>query len=326
MTEGLTIREREAARAQALDTMRKRLEERRPDAAQYTTSGGRDGEIIAATLTYAKAAVPIMAVLAALASAVRTIQVVSTIYYAAGSSPIGVGIAALAFTLAAEGALFVLALAQAGEHMRRRSERRERHVVSLATVWRAFLVRIGRKAPLRHDELPESSGGIAIVIALALIFTLSTNLYLGLKPLIDQLGATSLQNFIGSLWTAPAALQMTFVVDLSAALFAPLVAFAAGHLTARFAAEIAERGQSARTAYESDLHHWREAYANPLATDEGRELLNEYLDLKLSSKAARSKKREPLPFGHTAHAADESGYMSMNGRVNGHGGEPTAQN
>lgn len=315
----LTIREKEQAREQAVKAMRARLEERRPDALQYTTES-RDAQIISATLIYAKAAVPLIAILAAIASSVRTVQVVSTIYTDAGSHAIGVGVAALAFTFAAEGALFVLALAQAGEQLRRRSEKKERHVVSLANLWRSFLVRIGSRPALRHDELPEESGGIGIVIALALIFTLSTNLYLGLKPLIDQLGASSLQNFIGSLWTAPAGLQMTFIVDLTAALFAPLVAFSAGHLTARFASEIAERTQSARLAYDRDMEAWRTMFADPLSTDEGRELFEEYVALKQASKQARkgAAKPESVPFGiiHPVPGVNGSTKPMPNG--NGH--------
>jgi hypothetical protein len=318
----LTIREKEQAREQAGKAMRARLEERRPDALQYTTES-RDSRVIAATLTYSKAAVPLIAILAALASSVRTVQVVSTIYASAGSHPVGVLVASLAFTLAAEGALFVLALAQAGEQMRRRAEKHERHVVSLANIWRAVLVRVGIRPALRHDELPEETGGIGIVIALALVFTLSTNLYLGLKPLIDQLGASSLQNFVGSLWTAPAGLQMTAIVDLTAALFAPLVAFAAGHLTARFASEIAERSQATRMAYERDMEKWRTMFADPLSTDEGRELLEEYQNLKLASKRARNKpKEEPAtgndPFGSTVPILVVNGNTKPMQNGNGH--------
>lgn len=326
----LTAREKEQVRAEVLKTIRARLEDRRPEAATYTTES-RDSRVIAATLIYAKAAIPAIAILAALASAVRTVQVVSSIYADAGSHAIGVAIAAIAFTLAAEGALFVLALAQAGETTRRRAEKTSRHVLSLASVWRSVLVRIGMRPALRYDELPEGTGGIDVVIALALVFTLSTNLYLGMKPLIDQLGASSLQNFMASLWEAPAALQMTFIVDLTAALFAPLVAFTAGHLTARFASEIAERSQASRMAYERDMTLWREQFSDPLVTDEGRELLDEYLSIKVASKAARAKVKggatpETLPFGITVPVPGAPEFISMNGHANGHGGAKTGQN
>lgn len=292
----LTIKEREKVRRNTVDAMRRRLEERKPELAQYVANEGRDSHVIAATLSYAKAAVPVIAILAAIASAVRTVQVVSSIYSDAGSHPIGIALAALAFTLAAEGALFVLALAQAGENMRRRAARRARHVRSLAGVIYAVAVRIGIKPPLRYDQLPEESGGIGVVIALALAFTLSTNLYMGMKPMISQMGENNLQSFVAGLIEAPAATQMTFFVDLVAALFAPLVAYAAGHLTARYAGEIAERTQVARMAFERDLAAWRESMADPLATEEGRELLNEYLGHEQALKTAKAAARKQPDF------------------------------
>ncbi|GIL12531.1 MAG: hypothetical protein BroJett038_12510 [Chloroflexota bacterium] len=295
----LTIKEREKVRRNAVDAMRRRFEERKPELAQYMSSEGRDSQVIATTLSYAKAAVPVIAILAAIASAVRTVQVVSTIYSDAGSHPLGIALAALAFTLAAEGALFVLALAQAGENMRRRAARKPRHVRSLAGIVYAIAVRIGIKPPLRHDQLPEESGGIGVVIALALAFTLSTNLYMGMKPMLSQMGESNLQSFVAGLVEAPAATQMTFFVDLVASLFAPLVAYAAGHLTARYAGEIAERTQDARAAFERDLSAWRESMANPLSSEEGRELLNEYIGheqaLKTAKAAARQKQPDFLP-------------------------------
>lgn len=287
----LTAREKETARSQAEKSMRERLQERKPDSKAYNTDQGRAAQLISGTLLWSKAAVPLIALLAAVASSVRTVQVVSTIYSDAGSHPVGVLLAAVAFTLAAEGALFTLALARAGEELKRRSEGRPRHVGSLAGLWRAVKVRIGTERALRHDEMPESSGQIGVVLVLALLFTLSTNLYLGMKPLIDQIGATSLQNFVSSLWTASANVQMTAFVDFAAALFAPLVAFAAGHLTAHFAAEVAQQSQEGRKAYERDLKQWREAMANPLTTAEGRELLTEFESLKLESKRARAAAR-----------------------------------
>lgn len=287
----LTINEREKVRQQTETAMRERLEARRPDAAAYESGESRAERMISQTLTWSKAAVPIIALLAALASSVRTVQVVSGIYTDAGSHAIGVAIAAAAFTLSAEGALFVLALAQAGENMKRRREQRPRHVASLARAWEGVQVRIGIREPRRYDELPEHGGRLGLVIGLALVFTLSTNLYLGLAPLVDEMGSSSLQAFIASLVDAPARLQMVFIVDLSAALFAPLVAFAAGHLTAGFAADIAATSEAGRRAYDRDLAAWRTAMADPLATDEGAELLTEYTDLKQQRKAAQAAAR-----------------------------------
>lgn len=309
----LTIAEREQVRRAAEETMRKRLDARKPDGAQYATGADdRAGRFIASTLTYAKAAVPVIAVLAAIASAIRTMQVTATIYAAAGSHPVGVAIAALAFTAAAEGALFTLALAAEGENMRRRAEKRTRHVTSFKTLAHALLVRLGMREPARYDELPDGGGGLGYVMLIAFLFTLSTNLYLGLKPLIGQLGAASLQDFLGSVWTAAADLQMTFIVDTAAALFAPLMALNAGHLTARFAAEIAQQSQAGRTAYERDLASWRDAYADPLATSEGNELLQEAIALRQQSKAARIKPApvemalSPIPLEHSPNGNGHS--------------------
>ena len=314
----LTPREREQARLAAARQARRLLEERRPNLALYQASEPREARIIGGVLVYSKAAIPAIAALAALASSVRTVQVVSAIYTAAGSHPVGVALAAGAFTLSIEGSLFVLALAQEGEAMRRRAERARRHVSSLRGLWYGLLVRIGLRPALRWDEMPESSGRIGTVIGLALAAALATNLYLGMQPIIAQTGASSIQAFIAGLWHAPAELQMTFVVDLVLALFAPLVAFAAGHLTARYAAEIAERSRAGRLAYERDLEAWRAAYANPLQTDEGAALLAEQLEYKRASKANR------VPFGSTAvtQGGDESGRTSA--RANGHGGENIA--
>ena len=318
----LTPRETAQARQAAEKAARRQLDDRRPQLAQYQASEGRDTKIIGGVLLYSKAAVPAIAVLAALASSVRTVQVVSTIYTEAGSHPVGVLVAAVAFTLAIEGTLFVLALAQEGEAMRRRAERTPRHVGSLRGLGYAVLVRIGLRPALRWDEMPESSGRVGIVVALALAAALSTNLFLGMQAITHEIGADSLQTFLAGLWSAPAALQMTFAVDLVLALFAPLVAYAAGHLTARYAAEIAQRGQAGRLAYERDLAAWREAYANPLATEEGEALLTEHLEYKRRLKAGRAH----VPFGNTAHelAAHES--MLTTAHVNGHGGAGITEN
>lgn len=288
----LTIREREQARQLTIKAMRERLQDRRPDSAQYATETGRASRFIASTLMWAKAAVPVMALLAALASAVRTLQTASEIYTASGSHWIGVAIAAVAFTLATEGALFSLALAQEGEAMKRRAEKRPRRVTSLKTLWHMIAVRLGLREPLRHDQLHERDG-MGAVLWIAFAFAISANAYMGLRPLLQQTGAASLQDFIVSLVNAPGHLQMTFIVDMAAVLFPPLMALQAGHLTARFAAEIAEQSQSGRLAYESDMERWRTAYADPLGTSEGVELLDEYLNNKLMVKRARSASRRP---------------------------------
>jgi hypothetical protein len=306
-TSTVTASEREAARRAAEKAMRTRLEARKPDAAAYATDATRAARLIGATLLWAKAAVPIIALLAAVASAVRTVQTASEIYAAAGSHPLGVLLAALAFTLATEGALFTLALAQEGEHMKRRAAGAGRHVPSLAGLWRAVLVRVGARPPLRYDELPERDG-IGVVMLIALVFAVSANAYMGLRPLVEQIGAASLQAFLASIVTASAELQLTFIVDFAAVLFPPLMALKAGHLTARFAAEIAAASSAGQNALDRDLAAWRAAVADPLATGEGRELYQELLAEKAAAKAGKTAK------GRGRKAAD---VVARNGHSEG---------
>lgn len=290
----LSVREKENARQQAIRSMRARLEATRPDVRQYVLEQDRASAVIAAVLVWARAFVPVIALLAALASAVRTVQAVTEIYTAAGSAPIGVLIAAVGFTVSCEFALFVLALAQEGRRMRYRAEKRARSVASLRGLWRGVLVRVGVRDPLRHDELPERDGGLATVTWIAFTFAVASNVYLGLRPLTAQIGDVSLQAFLASILNAPAATQLTFIVDIAAVLFPPLMARQAGHLTAQFAAEVASARAATRAAYEADLEAWRRAYADPLATDEGKEVLAEIEREKLAAKTARQAAR-PTP-------------------------------
>lgn len=282
----LTTNEKEQAKQQAIRSLRKRLELTKPDHAQYQTGESSAVKFIASTLIWAKAFVPVIALLAAIASAVRTVQTASEIYTAAGSHWLGVLLAAIAFTVAAEGALFTLALAQEGQRMKLRTEKRERRVASLKNAWHGILVRVGVREPLRHDELPESDG-LSIVMWIAFAFAVASNAYLGLRPLVSQIGSVSLQGFMTSILTADAQLQMTFIVDLAAVLFPPLMALNAGHLTARFAAELAESSQAIKTAYQRDLERWNASYADPLATDAGRELIETLYQDKLAAKQSR---------------------------------------
>lgn len=293
----LTLREREAARRQAVQAVRARLETTKPNERQYGDHGDRAATVISNILSWSKAFVPVIALLAALASAVRTVQTAAEIYSASGSAPVGVLIAAISFTLSAEGALFVLALAQEGQRLKWRAERRPRAVGSLRSVWRGLLVRIGVKEALRHDELPERDNGLSIVMWIAFVFAVASNAYLGLRPLLAAVGSVTLQDFIRDLVNAPAATQMTFIVDLAAVLFPPFMARQAGHLTARFAAEVAAARAAVRAAYEADLAAWRQAYSDPLATPEGQELLTEIEREKIAAKQARQAARPtpPLP-------------------------------
>lgn len=322
----LTLREKEAIRDQSVKALRARLQERQPRLDQYQVNQGKAAHFISGTLIWSKAAVPIIALLAALASSVRTVQTASEIYSESGSHPLGVILAAIAFTVATEGALFALALAQEGEAMKARAEKRPRHVISLKTVWNWLLIRLGQAQPPRWDQTPHSTG-IGPVLWIAFAFAVAANAYMGLKPLIAD-NQQSLQEFVAGLANAEASNQLKFLVDLAGVLFPPFMALQAGHLTARFAAEISEQGRAGLVAYEKDLESWRGAYANPLETEEGQELYRELLAQKETVKAAReaSKAREAVPFGSSVptQAGPDVGPMIVS--VNGSGGAKTAAN
>src|SRR5690349_10443329 len=83
--------------------------------------------IIHGTLVWSKAFVPAIALFAAVASSIRTVQAITEIYTASGTSPAFVAVAAVAFTLSVEAALFVLALAQENQRLKWRSARKKRH-------------------------------------------------------------------------------------------------------------------------------------------------------------------------------------------------------
>lgn len=195
--------------------------------------------IIHQTMLWSKAFVPVIALLAAIASSIRTIQTTAQIYRESGSPEFAVVIAALAFTLSVEGALFLLALAQENQNIKWRMAHKKRHVTTIRTIAYAIGVRLGLREPLSYDQMPESDGGLSSLILIAFLFAIASNFYLGLKPLTEQIGSASLQSFIGKILNADAGLQLTFIVDLAGVLFPPFMALKAGHLTARFAAEVA---------------------------------------------------------------------------------------
>ncbi|MEQ8677244.1 MAG: hypothetical protein RLP44_09560 [Aggregatilineales bacterium] len=282
----LTPREEARIREQTINSVRSTLELKKPKREHYIFSQNKSSQLITNVLAWSKISVPIIAVLAAMASSVRTLQTASEIYSASGSHSIGVAIAAITFTLSTEGAIFVLALAQEGEKLKQRREKQPRHVMSLLSLWRGVKVRIGLEEPLRHDELTESSS-LSFVMFIALFFAMSANAYIGLRPLLSEVGAVSIQDFLSGLWSAPAELQITFVVDFAAVLFPPLMALTAGHLTARFAVEIASESQREITEYESALQQWREWYTAPLETEEGQMLFEQYREYKLDGKRER---------------------------------------
>lgn len=141
----LTGNEEARIREQVIKSVQSSLDLQKPRKEQFTTDLSREAHIITKVLIWSKIAVPAIALLAALASSVRTLQTASEIYAASGSHPLGVGIAAVAFTLSGEGALFVLALAREGERLQLSREKKVRHVTSLRSTWRAITVRIGMR-------------------------------------------------------------------------------------------------------------------------------------------------------------------------------------
>lgn len=286
----LPVNEQQKVQEQAEKLVRSSLLRKQPQPQTYLMGESRAVRITRSTLMWSRFSLLIIAIFAATASSIRTIQAVSEIYTAAGSHPIGVALAAIAFTVAVEGALFVLALAQEGDHLKQRAKGTPRRVMSLKSVWQAIQVRIGLRDPLGHDEL-DDGGGFGLLVFIAAAFAVVANMYLGFRPLLSQIGDVSLQTFFATLWSAPAHLQLTFLLDGAGTLFPPLMALAAGHLTARFAAEIAQESQGTKLAFERDMEVWREAYANPLETDEGQLLLERLTQERIQAKAARKTRQ-----------------------------------
>jgi hypothetical protein len=287
----LTLTELQRVDEKASVAIRAALTRVKPDLTLYLYDRSRATHLIGKTLQWAKVFVLVIAIFAGLASSIRTVQATSEIYAAAGSHPIGVVLAALAFTISVEGALFLTALAQEGEHLKRRTANLPRHVVSLRSLGYGILVRIGIREPLRYDQLPEG-GGMGLVMAIAFAFAVAANAYMGFRPLLLEIGSVSLQQFFATLWSSPAHLQLTFILDLAGIVFPPVMALSAGHLTARFAAETAEESQSAKRAFEQDMAVWRQAYANPLETEEGMRLRDQLVAETIQAKAARKAKRQ----------------------------------
>jgi hypothetical protein len=153
-----------------------------------------------------------------------------------------------------------------------------------------------------------------------------------LRPLVETIGATNLQSFVFGLVEAPAQHQLAFLVDFAAVLFPPLMALKAGHLTARFAAERAEQAQGMKAQFELDLNEWRQAWNDPLLTEEGQELLKEYIDQKLVAKQAREATRRSQtekansPFGKAVHIEDVDASIHPMLPVNEHGIDGNIQN
>jgi hypothetical protein len=194
--------------------------------------------IIHQTMLWSKAFVPVIALLAAVASSIRTVQTTAEIYARSGSDPRFVVVAALAFTMSVEGALFLLALAQENQRMKWRQAHKPRHVTTLRTIVYSINVRLGRVEPLSYDKMPDNDSGLSALILVAFLFAIASNLYLGMRPFLEQVGKVPLQSIFVQLWHAEASVQLTFIVDMAGVLFPPFMALKAGHLTARFASEV----------------------------------------------------------------------------------------
>lgn len=272
----LTITEQETVRRQAERIMRRRLEERAPQ--------DRTARIATATLNWSRiAALPLIALLATCASAIRTAATVYIIY-AAATSHFVAAIAAFLLTITLDGSIYLLALAQKANHLRRVQLRIPRRVRNLADIWRGIQVRLGTREPLQWHELPESDY-TSLVLLCAFTAVLISNFYIGLQAL-------------GDLDTPYPGLAIA--VDLVLIIIPPAISLIAGHQAAAYAAEVAQHS----AAFMPD---------DPLTTDEGRELLEEALKLKAEKKAERYAQRQPVDptpatysdNGQRAHVAEQ---------------------
>lgn len=190
------------------------------------------------TMQWSRALIPVIALLAAVASSVRTVQTTAEIYAASGTSELATIFVSLAFAISAEGAIFLTALAQEYQLIKWKQSRKKRQVLSLRTLWRAVKVRLGLEEPLSYDQLSESTRLLDLVIFIAFTFAMISNFNMGIRPLIDSMKSSNLQSFISDIVNAPAHIQLAFIVDLASVLFPPIMALVAGHLTARYASEV----------------------------------------------------------------------------------------
>jgi hypothetical protein len=255
-------------------------------------------------LSWAKFGVVPVALAAGIASAIRNVSAVFENYSAAGAHD-GVAIlAALAFVVSVEVAVFIVALARAGVEMRRRSENRPRHVTSLRTLYRGLQVRLGTAEPLSYADLPERDT-LGLVLWLAVGFAVVANLAVALAPMLGET-QQPLQDYLAGLAAAPGRQQVTFILDVALALLPPALALVGGELTAKFAREFAQQGEQGKAEYRVDLAAWRAAWQDPLSIDEGEEYLLDLLNDKARRKLARTGEAGELeparPFGQNGHA------------------------
>jgi hypothetical protein len=286
----LTATEREAVYQQAFKLMRNRIENLEPQAAQYRVSGDKFSNSIEWTLNASKAFIPVIAILAALASSVRTMQTAAEIYTLSGSHPIAVALAAICFTISVEGALFVLGLISESQKMQARNENKPRRVFTLKGLWEGLLVRIGLREPLQYNQIDDSIN-LTLITIIAFSFAVAANLFIGIKPLLGEIGVSSIQTFIHGLWDAPARLQLTFLVDMFAVFFPPIMSVVSGELTARLGAEITVKSQASKFSYERDFAEWQAHFNHPLDSAEGQAFLESLMNDKLLQKQNRLSKQ-----------------------------------
>jgi hypothetical protein len=311
--DALTVSEQEAARRQAIRAMRKRLELGKPNPDDYRASDApRAAQAVAGVLAWAKFGVIPVALAAGVASAIRNVTAVYTNYRAAGTQDTVAILAALAFVVSVEIAVFVVALARAGREMERHAAGRPRYVTSLKSLWRGVRVRLGLETPLPFDELPDRDS-LGLVLLLAVGFAVVANLAVAMGPVLANT-QQPLQAYLAGLGSAPGSVQIAFVLDVALALLPPALALVGGELTARFAREYAQLAEAGSNEYRADLEAWRAAWVDPLSTDEGADYLAELLDEKARRKAGRQVEREvePVPFATTATAG--AGSNNGNGR------------
>lgn len=216
-------------------------------------------QFIYRVMKWSKAAVPVIAVFTALASAVRTFMTTRDIYAGGGTDPVVAALVAGALTIGVEGAIFVLALAQEWQEIRWRQARRRRRVVSVVSIWHWLQERAGVREPVSYDQMPERRDLIKVVLYIAFGYALISNFNIGVRPLIASIGSSTVQAFISGLVNAPADIQIKFFVDMASILFPPFMALVAGTLTARFAAEIV----NSMTRRENKIERLERAVAEP---------------------------------------------------------------
>lgn len=187
-----------------------------------------------------RAIVPVLALLAGFTSAARTVQAMSELYAKSGTSAIFVPLVAGSFAILAEGALYLIALYSEAERIKWRQARKRRHVTTLRTIVRGIAVRLGLREPLPYDQLPETSSGSSLVIALAFGLAITANLFIGTRPIMGIVADRSLQVFLASLVNAPAETQLAFLMDMMGVLFPPIATYALGHWAAKHAFEVSQ--------------------------------------------------------------------------------------